>query len=268
MSIDRNCRSPPTINVDFMTGFKPASHHVPSMVAPHLSKRTNEGLIPEPGAMHHWMPHRRPLRQEDSTVSYIGYRAEKDLHPGVRAERLLLENDSPPKDVVKGRLERKIGVDMDERDLKEGELMNYPFARADVIPLVSTDATFPKLFALSTQAFQNRLVSDGPRITIKSTQVMSGREATEGKTTNAKVEEVMGDHRIMASKENDPFVSDLEVQDTQRLGVQLANTEPVSSGQRTLTRLAAMKAGTSLTVPPSVRISELQEEADFMHRFK
>lgn len=206
-------------------------------------------------------------RQEDLTGSYIGYKLEKDLRPGIRKEVPLSENDSQPRAFVRGKLERKIVDDVEERALKETELKNEPYAGSDSSPPVTTDATFPKLAALSARTFHNHLGPESPRTAVKSTQVISGRGATEGKTTNVKVEEVMGDHQIVTSKENDPLVSDLEVQDTQR-GVQLPHTEPASSGQRTLIRLAAMKAGTSLTLPPSVRVSELQDEADFMHRFK
>lgn len=214
------------------------------------------------------MPRRRSVRQEDLTGSYVDYRLEKDADSGIEKEAPVSEDDdSSPRDVVKGRTERKIAADMEERALKEAQLQSAPFARSDGSPLAATtDANFPKLSALSAQMFHNRMASDGPRIVVRSTQVISGREATEGigKTTDAKVEVVMGDNQIVTSKGNDPLASDLEVQNTQHL----PNTERAPTGPRTLTRLAAMKAGTSLTIPPSALISELQEEADFMHRFK
>lgn len=219
--------------------------------------------------MHQRMPRGGSSRHEDLTGSYIGYRLEKDLRPGIRKEVPFSENDSQPRALVRGKLQRKIVDDVEERALKETELRNEPFAGSDSSPPVTTDATFPKLAALSARTFLNHLEPDSPRNAVKSTQVISGRGAREGsgKTTNVKVEEVMGDHQIVTSKENGHLVSDLEVQDTHH-GVQLPNTEPASCGQRTLIRLAAMKAGTSLTLPPSVRVSELQDEADFMHRFK
>lgn len=244
---------PHAANFDFMTGFKPASHHTPSMVAPHLSKRTNEPVVTGAAFVPSGAPARLSWFQEDS-AGRAEYRLmseqqrrekEQDPSPPKIKERSTVKKSSEEKQrkAVARELEEKIAdgdVGLKQKQVETSELASSMASESqplgDIQEISAVESTIVSSDKYSSESGQNAI-----------------RESDTGPE-----QELVGDSQVMTSKQVQLSGANLEVQDTQR-------REPHHPG--VLSKFPVMKVGTSLTIP-SDRVSRLIGDADVMHRFK
>lgn len=248
---------PHAANFDFMTGFKPASHHTPSMVAPHLSKRTNEPIVTGAAFAPSGAPARLSWFQEDST----GRAEYRFMSEQQRKEKE--QDPSPPK--IKERSTVKKSSEEKQRKLAIARELEEKVADGDVGSKQKQVETSELASSMASES--QPLVDDIQEISaVKSTTIVSSDGYSSGSGQNAvresdtgPEEELVGDSQVMTSKQVQLSGANLEVQDTQR-------REPHHPGAL-LPKFPVMKVGTSLTIP-SDRVSRLIGDADVMHRFK